>query len=63
MPRRGRKRKKTRTHVIETDERITSALQSSEELKIPRSLVTRVIRFTLPDRVQTQDESGFGFER
>ena len=59
MPRRGRKRKKTRTHVIETDERITSALQSSEELKIPRL----VIRFTLPDRVQTQDESGFGFER
>ena len=41
MPRRGRKRKKTRTHVIETDERITSALQSSEELKIPRSLVIR----------------------
>ena len=41
MPRRGRKRKKTRTHVIETDERITSALQSSDELKIPRSLVIR----------------------
>jgi len=41
MPRRGRKRKKTRTHVQPTDERITSALQSSTELKIPRSLIIR----------------------
>mmetsp|Transcript_26132 Transcript_26132/g.44538 ORF Transcript_26132/g.44538 Transcript_26132/m.44538 type:complete len:453 (-) Transcript_26132:80-1438(-) len=41
MPRRGRKRKKTRTHVVETDERITSALHSNDELKIPRSLVIR----------------------
>lgn len=41
MPRNGRKRKKTRTHVVETDERITSALQSNDELKIPRSLVIR----------------------
>eukprot|EP00579_Thalassiosira_antarctica_P010656 CAMPEP_0201910738 /NCGR_PEP_ID=MMETSP0903-20130614/1998_1 /ASSEMBLY_ACC=CAM_ASM_000552 /TAXON_ID=420261 /ORGANISM="Thalassiosira antarctica, Strain CCMP982" /LENGTH=449 /DNA_ID=CAMNT_0048445409 /DNA_START=110 /DNA_END=1459 /DNA_ORIENTATION=- len=41
MPRQGRKRKKTRTHVVETDERITSALHSNDELKIPRSLVIR----------------------
>mmetsp|Transcript_1569 Transcript_1569/g.3369 ORF Transcript_1569/g.3369 Transcript_1569/m.3369 type:complete len:457 (+) Transcript_1569:40-1410(+) len=41
MPRNGRKRKKTRTHVVETDERITSALHSNDELKIPRSLVIR----------------------
>ena len=41
MPRRGRKRKKTRTHVVETDARITSALHSNDELKIPRSLVIR----------------------
>lgn len=41
MPRRGRKRKKTRTHVVETDERVTSALHSNDELKIPRSLVIR----------------------
>lgn len=39
MPRRGRKRKKTRTHVVETDERIRGALASQDELKIPRSLV------------------------
>mmetsp|Transcript_6040 Transcript_6040/g.12552 ORF Transcript_6040/g.12552 Transcript_6040/m.12552 type:complete len:460 (+) Transcript_6040:73-1452(+) len=41
MPRRGRKRKKTRTHVVETDERIRGALASQDELKIPRSLVIR----------------------
>eukprot|EP00578_Thalassiosira_sp_NH16_P008981 CAMPEP_0181110642 /NCGR_PEP_ID=MMETSP1071-20121207/18829_1 /TAXON_ID=35127 /ORGANISM="Thalassiosira sp., Strain NH16" /LENGTH=463 /DNA_ID=CAMNT_0023194439 /DNA_START=24 /DNA_END=1415 /DNA_ORIENTATION=- len=41
MPRQGRKRKKTRTHVVETDERITSALRSNDELKVPRSLVIR----------------------
>lgn len=41
MPRRGRKRKKTRTHVVETDERIRGALQSNDELKTPRSLVIR----------------------
>lgn len=41
MPRNGRKRKKTRTHVVETDERVTSALRSNDELKIPRSLVIR----------------------
>ncbi|KAL3761232.1 hypothetical protein ACHAWU_007049 [Discostella pseudostelligera] len=41
MPRRGRKRKKTRTHVVETDARITSALHSNDELKTPRSLVIR----------------------
>jgi len=41
MPRRGRKRKKTRTHVVETDERILGALQSNDELKTPRSLVIR----------------------
>jgi len=41
MPRNGRRRKKTRTHVVATDERITSALRSNDELKIPRSLVIR----------------------
>ncbi|KAL7484415.1 hypothetical protein ACHAW6_010053 [Cyclotella cf. meneghiniana] len=41
MPRRGRKRKKTRTHVVETDDRIRGALLSQDELKIPRSLVIR----------------------
>ena len=41
MPRRGRHRKKTRTHVVATDERITSALHSNDALKVPRSLVIR----------------------
>ena len=41
MPKRGRKRKKTRTHVVETDDRIRGALHSNDELKIPRSLVIR----------------------
>ena len=41
MPRRGRHRKKTRTHVVATDERITSALHSNDSLKVPRSLVIR----------------------
>jgi len=41
MPRQGRKRKKTRTHVVETDDRIRGALLSQDELKIPRSLVVR----------------------
>mmetsp|Transcript_16456 Transcript_16456/g.24449 ORF Transcript_16456/g.24449 Transcript_16456/m.24449 type:complete len:456 (+) Transcript_16456:79-1446(+) len=41
MPRRGRKRKKTRTHVVDTDERIRGGLLSNDELKIPRSLVIR----------------------
>ena len=41
MPRRGRHRKKTRTHVVATDERITSALHSNDDLKVPRSLVVR----------------------
>jgi ribosome biogenesis protein SSF1/2 len=41
MPRRGRHRKKTRTHVVATDERITSALHSNDDLKVPRSLVIR----------------------
>ena len=41
MPRRGRKRKKTRTHVVDADERVTSALRANDELKIPRSLVLR----------------------
>ena len=41
MPRRGRKRKKTRTHVVDTDERIKGGLVSNDELKIPRSLVIR----------------------
>ena len=37
MPRRGRKRKKTRTHA--GDENAASSLASSEESKIPKSLV------------------------
>ena len=41
MPRRGRKRKKTRTHVVDTDDRIRGGLLSNDELKIPRSLVIR----------------------
>lgn len=41
MPRHGRKRKKTRTHVVETDDRIRGSLHSNDELKIPRSLVIR----------------------
>ena len=41
MPRRGRKRKKTRTHVVDTDERIRGGLISNDELKLPRSLVIR----------------------
>ena len=38
MPRKGRKRKKTRTHVVE-DFSAQSALASSDALKIPRSAV------------------------
>mmetsp|Transcript_14635 Transcript_14635/g.22178 ORF Transcript_14635/g.22178 Transcript_14635/m.22178 type:complete len:425 (+) Transcript_14635:124-1398(+) len=40
MPRRGRNRKKTRTHVVE-DETVASALTGKSEEKIPRSLVVR----------------------
>jgi hypothetical protein len=45
MPRRGRKRKKTRTHVVDTDERIKGALLSQDENKIPRSLVVSVASY------------------
>ena len=37
MPKRGRKRKKTRTHTEDVD----NALLSAEEAKIPKSLVVR----------------------
>jgi len=40
MPRRGRKRKKTRTHATE-NETAASSLKTSEETKIPKSLVIR----------------------
>lgn len=40
MPKRGRKRKKTRTHVVQ-NEAIASALNTKNEEKIPRSLVVR----------------------
>lgn len=40
MPRRGRTRKKTRTHVIENDH-AASALASQDETKVPRSVVFR----------------------
>ena len=40
MPRRGRARKKTRTHVVENDH-AASALSSQDESKIPRSVVVR----------------------
>ena len=38
MPKAGRRRKKTRTHVAE-DEFAQSALSSAEALKVPKSLV------------------------
>lgn len=41
MPRKGGRRKKTRTHVVETDENVRGALASEAENKIPRSLVIR----------------------
>lgn len=40
MPRKGRRRKKTRTHVVE-NEAVASALVTQEEMKIPHSLVVR----------------------
>jgi hypothetical protein len=40
MPKAGRRRKKTRTHVAE-DETTQSALSSAEALKVPKSLVVR----------------------
>mmetsp|Transcript_6292 Transcript_6292/g.6801 ORF Transcript_6292/g.6801 Transcript_6292/m.6801 type:complete len:424 (-) Transcript_6292:1007-2278(-) len=40
MPRKGRKRKKTRTHVVE-NETVASALTGKSDEKIPRSLVVR----------------------
>ena len=40
MPRKGRTRKKTRTHTVD-DEAAASAIASNHELKIPRSLVVR----------------------
>jgi hypothetical protein len=40
MPKAGRRRKKTRTHVAE-DETAQSALSSAEALKVPKSLVVR----------------------
>jgi hypothetical protein len=42
MPKAGRRRKKTRTHVAE-DENAQSALSSAEALKIPKSLVVRCL--------------------
>jgi len=43
MPKRGRNRKKTRTHVVQDDSNVggVSALTSAESLKVPRSLVVR----------------------
>jgi ribosome biogenesis protein SSF1/2 len=42
MPKRGRQRKKTRTHVsTERQESAASALESNEESKVPKSLVIR----------------------
>lgn len=42
MPKRGRRRKKSRTHVPpEKQENAASALESSEESKLPKSLVIR----------------------
>jgi FKBP-type peptidyl-prolyl cis-trans isomerase (trigger factor) len=38
MPKVGRRRKKTRTHAVE-DETVASALTSSQDLKVPKSLV------------------------
>lgn len=40
MPRKGAKRRKTRTHVVE-DEGAASALSPNEGMKVPRSLVVR----------------------
>lgn len=40
MPKAGRRRKKTRTHVAD-DETTQSALSSAESLKVPKSLVVR----------------------
>lgn len=42
MPKRGRRRKKTRTHVpLEKQENAALALEGSEEAKVPKSLVIR----------------------
>jgi ribosome biogenesis protein SSF1/2 len=41
MPRRGRHRKKTRTHTLPNDSAASSSLLSQDELKTPRSLVIR----------------------
>lgn len=42
MPKRGRKRKKTRTHVVEAEATAAaSSLTSSEEKKVPKSLVIK----------------------
>ena len=38
MPRRGGKRTKTRTHVVE-NENLQGALESKDSLKVPRTLV------------------------
>jgi len=42
MPKAGRRRKKTRTHVAD-DEAAQSALTSAEALKVPKSLVVRFL--------------------
>ena len=46
MPKAGRRRKKTRTHVAE-DETAQSALSSAEALKVPKSLVVRHFTYSL----------------
>ncbi len=46
MPRKGRNRKKTRTHVVE-NEAAASALTGKSEEKIPRSLVVSRCLFTI----------------
>ncbi len=45
MPKRGRKRKKSRTHVVENENNAASALTSNaEELKVPKTLVVRFVQ-------------------
>lgn len=46
MPRKGRKRTKTRTHVVE-NETAGSALSTQEDMKVPHSLVVSTIQNTV----------------
>jgi len=62
MPRKGRTRKKTRTHTVD-DQAAASAISSNQELKIPRSLVVRNSVHMIKSLIYWNDELDFHSQR